>query len=224
MSADVPGGARDRDQVSHRRWDPSSLRQESDRVGANSMARGQTTSRPIVLTAAAVVFAVIGVGLALFQPWKLWQDETVREALPSTTATAPAGSAPPGVSSASPTTSPGPQTASIGRLISHEHNTTGTVKVVRLADGSHTLRLEGLDTSNGPDLHVWLTDAPVKEGKAGWGVFDDGKYISLGKLKGNKGDQNYALPTDLDLSQYTSVSIWCDRFNVSFGAAELAHV
>ncbi|MGW3944363.1 DM13 domain-containing protein, partial [Streptomyces phaeochromogenes] len=48
--------------------------------------------------------------------------------------------------------------------ISHEHTTSGTVKLVRLTDGSHVVRLESLDTSNGPDLRVWLTDAPVKPG------------------------------------------------------------
>ncbi|MCP3757216.1 DM13 domain-containing protein [Streptomyces sp. TBY4] len=186
------------------------------------MARGWISSRPVVLAVAVVAVAVIGVGMYLFQPWKLWQDETVQEALPSTAATAPTVPPPSGTSSTSPPAQPEPRTVSTGQLISHEHTTTGTVKIVRLADGSHTLRLENLDTSNGPDLHVWLTDAPVKEGKAGWEVFDDGKYVSLGKLKGNKGDQNYVLPADVDLSQYTSVSIWCDRFNVSFGAAALA--
>ncbi|MEN8655515.1 DM13 domain-containing protein [Streptomyces sp. 21So2-11] len=185
------------------------------------MARGRIASRPVVHAIAVVAVAVIGVGMYLFQPWKLWQDETVQEALPSVTATAPAVSTPPGASSATPAAPAVPQAVATGQLISHEHTTTGTVKIVRLADGSHTLRLENLDTSNGPDLHVWLTDAPVKEGKAGWEVFDDGKYVSLGKLKGNKGDQNYVLPTGVDLSQYTSVSIWCDRFNVSFGAAAL---
>lgn len=115
-----------------------------------------------------------------------------------------------------------PQTLASGELISHEHATSGTVKLVRLADGSHVVRLENLDTSNGPDLRVWLTDAPVKEGPTGWHVFDDGEYVSLGKLKGNKGSQNYAVPEDADLSRYGSVSIWCDRFDVSFGAAELA--
>lgn len=53
-------------------------------------------------------------------------------------------------------------------------------------------------------------------------MFDDGKHVSLGKLKGNKGDQNYAIPEGLNLSDYSSVTIWCDRFDVSFGAAELA--
>ncbi|MEU9374439.1 DM13 domain-containing protein [Streptomyces sp. NPDC048255] len=172
-----------------------------------------------LLVGAVIAGAVVlGAGLYWFQPWKLWQDETVRESLPAGAA-APKAPAGPGGGSAS---AAGPRTVASGELISHEHATTGTVKVVRLADGSHTLRLENLDTSNGPDLRVLLSDAPVKEGVAGWRVFDDGKYLTLGKLKGNKGDQNYELPPGVDLAQYTSVSIWCDRFDVSFGAAALA--
>lgn len=50
---------------------------------------------------------------------------------------------------------------------------------------------------------MWLTDAPVKEGEAGRHVFDDGAYVGLGKLKGNKGSQNkgsqnYTLSDDID--------------------------
>ncbi|TDU74076.1 electron transfer DM13 [Streptomyces sp. KS 21] len=164
-----------------------------------------------VLVAAALV---LGAGLYWAQPWKLWQNSTVNEALP-TTSIAP-GPSRPGAAPA-----PGPKIVAQGSLISHEHSTTGTVKLIRLPDGSRTLRLENLDTSSGPDLRVWLTDAPVKEGADGWFVFDDGKYVSLGKLKGNKGDQNYEIPADVNLADYSSVTIWCDRFNVSFGAAAL---
>ncbi|MFD0355347.1 DM13 domain-containing protein [Streptomyces sp. NPDC127110] len=173
--------------------------------------------RPLTIVAVAVAAVLVATGLYWFEPWKLWQDQRVSEALPSTAPSRPAA----GSASAAPAP-PGPRTVAQGRLISHEHTTTGTVKIVRLPDGSHTLRLEGLDTSNGPDLRVWLTDAPVKEGTVGWRVFDDGKYVSLGKLKGNKGDQNYPIPADVKLSEYTSVTIWCDRFDVSFGAAALA--
>ncbi|MFF9116550.1 DM13 domain-containing protein [Streptomyces massasporeus] len=181
----------------------------------------KTWGRPLVIAVLVVVIAGVGLGLYWFQPWKLWQDETVQEALP--TAVAPAPTAPPaGAPSASPSAAPRPRTLAGGELISHEHATSGKVKLVRLANGSHVVRLEDLDTSNGPDLRVWLTDAPVKEGRAGWHVFDDGAYVSLGKLKGNKGSQNYTVPADVDLTRYTSVSIWCDRFDVSFGAAELA--
>lgn len=155
----------------------------------------------------------LGAGLYWFQPWKLWQDATVREALPA--AAPPVGPSP---------TSAAPKTVAEGTFISHEHTTTGTVKLIRLADGSHTLRLENLDTSNGPDLRVLLSDAPVKEGAAGWQVFDDGKHVSLGMLKGNKGDQNYEIPPAVNLADYSSISVWCDRFDVSFGAAVLKQV
>ncbi|MEV7523486.1 DM13 domain-containing protein [Streptomyces sp. NPDC091371] len=179
---------------------------------------------PVVVAAAIVAVVVLGAGLYWFQPWKLWQDDTVHEALPSAPA-APAASAAAGTPRTAPSgAAAGPLTIAQGSLISHEHTTTGTVKLVRLADGSHTLRLENLDTSNGPDLRVWLTDAPVKEGVAGWRVFDDGKYVSLGKLKGNKGDQNYEIPAGVNPGDYGSVTIWCDRFDVSFGAAALGKV
>ncbi|MDT0386648.1 DM13 domain-containing protein [Streptomyces dubilierae] len=178
--------------------------------------------RPWVIGVLAVAVAGAGFGLYWFQPWKLWQDETVREALPGGAARPPAAAPPSG---ASRTPAPaGPEALASGELISHEHATSGTVKLLRLADGSHVVRLERLDTSNGPDLRVWLTDAPVKEGRAGWHVFDDGDHVSLGKLKGNKGSQNYAVPDNVDVSRFSSVSIWCDRFDVSFGAARLARV
>lgn len=178
--------------------------------------RGTRIPRPVLTTLAALLLALLlGVGLYWFQPWKLWQNATVHESLP----TAP--TSPPTTQATEQTLPDLPRTLAQGTLISHEHATTGTAKLIRLPDGSHTLRLENLDTSNGPDLRVWLTDAPVKEGTAGWRVFDDGKYVSLGKLKGNKGDQNYAIPADVNPSAYTSVTIWCDRFDVSFGAAPL---
>jgi Electron transfer DM13 len=186
--------------------------------------------RPVTwVVVAIVVLAGAGVGLALFQPWKLWVDQTVDEAAPAAASApaAPPNAAPPGTAppagAPSPATPPaaGPRVLARGTFVSQEHETGGKVVILQLADGSRVLRLENLDTSNGPDLHVWITDAAVQAGAAGWRVFDDGRYTALGKLKGNKGSQNYAVPAGLDLARYRSVSIWCDRFNVSFGAAEL---
>lgn len=173
--------------------------------------------RPVTWILATVLAIAALVGLAVFQPWKLWIDETVHEALPSVTV-APAGAGG-GTDAAAPA---GPVVLAHGTFISHEHETTGTVRVVRQPDGSLVLRLDDLNTSNGPALRVWLTDAAVRSGTDGWRVFDDGEHVDLGALKGNIGSQNYALPPDVDLSRYRSVSIWCARFHVSFGAAELA--
>ncbi|MEU7143879.1 DM13 domain-containing protein [Nocardia sp. NPDC046473] len=165
---------------------------------------------PITWTLVVLLVVGLGVGLALAQPWRLFTNATVNEAAP----TAPGAPATPGAPAA-------PRTLAGGTLISHEHDTSGTVRILQLPDGSRVLRLENLDTSDGPDLHVWLTNAEVIEGKAGWFVFDDAQHTDLGSLKGNKGSQNYPIPADTDLTARTSVTIWCQRFHVSFGAAQL---
>ncbi len=179
--------------------------------------------------------AVVAVGLYLFQPWRMFTSSTVTEDIPAVSETvspAPTQSGQPSTEAASPeptqSGTPSAEPSAIapreilaGGLISHEHASTGTAKIIELADGSRILRLEGLDTSDGPDLRVWLTDAPVIEGVDGWHVFDDGAYLDLGALKANKGNHNYVIPPGADLAAYSSVSIWCARFAVSFGAAEL---
>ncbi len=193
--------------------------------------------RPAVLIPAGVVVVVVLVGvLAAFQPWKLIVDEVVDEGLPTVAETSlvepgatpsPVEEGPEEVAgeSAAPESTPAPSPeraiTARGEFISHEHGTTGEAQLITLADGSRVLRLANLDTSNGPDLKVWLAAAPVIEGEDGWFVFDDDEYLDLGPLKGNKGNQNYPIPADADISDLTSVTIWCDRFSVSFGAAEL---
>ena len=175
--------------------------------------RKPTVLVPLVL----LLVIVLAIGAWLFQPWKLFTDEVVDEALPLPAA---ASSAPtnPGTT---PEPTPEPQVLAKGRFISHEHETTGRAEVLQLPDGKRVLRVEDLQTSNGPDLKVWLAAAPVIPGTDGWFVFDDDEFEDLGPLKGNIGNQNYRIPDSVDLKQLSSVSIWCDRFSVSFGAAEL---
>ncbi len=108
-----------------------------------------------------------------------------------------------------------------GDLITHEHETSGSVKLIQLTDGRIQLTFENLSTSDGPDLRIWLSDQPVVEGRDGWHLFDDGRYVELGPLKANKGNQVYDVPAGTDIEGLTSVSIWCKRFAVSFGAAAL---
>jgi hypothetical protein len=184
----------------------------------------RTRWRAALIAAAAVAVVVTAVALPLFQPWRLFTDKVVDEALPGAVpiSTQSSSTTPPTVSEKPSAAAPrGPEVLLTGKLITHEHETQGTVSVLRLTDGSRVLRLENLATSDGPDLKVWLSDAAVVPGRPGWHVFDDGKYRSLGDLKGNHGNQNYVIPAAVQLDDFRSVAIWCDRFNVSFGAAEL---
>jgi hypothetical protein len=47
-------------------------------------------------------------------------------------------------------------------------------------------------------------------------------FVELGALKGNIGDQNYEVTSDLDLNKYRAVTIWCKRFAVNFATAPLS--
>ena len=105
-----------------------------------------------------------------------------------------------------------------GSFVSRSHPTEGSARVLGDGSGQRFLRLEDFRTDNGPDLNVYLSatspDAPA-------GTFDD-DFVDLGDLKGNVGSQNYEIPVGLDLDHYSTVAIWCVRFGVVFGAADLA--
>ncbi|WP_434994288.1 DM13 domain-containing protein, partial [Arthrobacter sp. Ld5] len=89
-------------------------------------------------------------------------------------------------------------------------------------DGSRLLAIEGLQTTNGPDVHVWLSAADVVEGLDGWYTAGSAERVDLGPIKGNQGDQVYPIPDDVDLDRFPAVDLWCVQFGVSFGAAQLS--
>jgi len=95
------------------------------------------------------------------------------------------------------------------------HHGSGMVSLIRY-DAGHIIRFENLDVLNGPDLRVLLSR------NSDVGSSDDlGEYLELGKLKGNKGNQNYTVPAGTDLSEYNSVIIYCKPFRVVFNSANL---
>lgn len=173
----------------------------------------------------ALAVAVLAVAAWAFQPWRLWTSSTVDEPLPAATApsTAPSSEVPPSAPPESPAESspasdapPQDVVLATGRFEDAEHGTTGSARILELGDGRRFLRLEKLATSDGPDLHVWLSDQPSG---GDWGSYDDDRYVRLGKLKATNGNQNYEIPSGADLRDLRSVVIWCDRFNVAFGTA-----
>ncbi len=89
------------------------------------------------------------------------------------------------------------------------HKVSGDAKIIE-DSGVRYLRLEDFESINGPDLKVYLSEDLEAE-----------SYISLGDLKGNIGDQNYELPSEVDFEMYDKVLIWCEQFSVLFGSADL---
>jgi Electron transfer DM13 len=170
---------------------------------ARTIGRRATTRRALRLAAAVIVVAI---GWYLFRPELLFISHRISETFP-TTATKP-----------TITSNSAPLLLSQGHFHGVAHTTQGLAGIYQLPDGKRALRLTEFETSNGPDVQVYLvaaTDATDNETvtKAG--------FIHLGALKGNVGDQNYEVPAEVELTKYQAVIIWCRRFGVNFGTAPL---
>lgn len=96
------------------------------------------------------------------------------------------------------------------------HKGSGIALIVQTGS-QHVLRFEDFQVTNGPDLYVYLAVHPQPKNRKD---IDQG-YLSLGKLKGNIGAQNYPLPVGADLGRYRSVVIYCQPFSVVFSIATL---
>ncbi len=115
----------------------------------------------------------------------------------------------------------GPVALATGPLMDGDsfHKGSGQVTLYRLEDGSQLLRLEDIEVTNGPQLHVILTPVHGVEGRGE--VYAEG-YLDLGPLKGNIGSQNYELPPGYQVPEEMTMVIYCVPFNVVFTTAELS--
>ncbi|HSB10136.1 MAG TPA: DM13 domain-containing protein [Blastocatellia bacterium] len=157
--------------------------------------------RTILVIAA---FVVVAAGWYLFRPERLFVNARVNEGFPAgKTASADAS----------------PVTLFEGKFHDVAHKGVGTAAIHQLSDGKRVLRFTDFETSNGPDVRVYLVAA--QDATDNDTVTKSG-FLELGALKGNIGDQNYDVPAETDLSKYKAVTIWCKRFGVNFATAPLA--
>ena len=154
-------------------------------------------SNRVKVTLLALIIAVAGAWYA-FRPERIFINQKVNEQFPTASAASN-------------------QLAS-GQFHSGAHETKGMATVFQLADGKKTLRLTNFQTSNGPDVHVYLVAAQDAKDND---TVTKAEFVDLGSMKGNIGDQNYELPASADLAKYRAVTIWCKRFSVNFGTAPL---
>lgn len=95
-----------------------------------------------------------------------------------------------------------------GNFKSGAHTTSGVAKLYQQGN-KYTLLFENFKTDEGPDLKIYLAETT-----------DAKNYIQLAELK-NTGTFFLTLPDDAKVNDRKQVLIWCKRFAVSFGSAEL---
>jgi len=154
----------------------------------------------------SIVVVAVATAWYLFRPELIFVNKTVNETLPVST------------TSASMAKDAQATVLATGRFHSVSHETSGVATIHQLSDGKRLVRFTTFETSNGPDVRIYLVAA--KDATDNETVTRAG-FIDLGAMKANRGDQNYEVPTNIDLSQYQSVTIWCRRFGVNFASAPL---
>jgi hypothetical protein len=163
-----------------------------------------TVSRKRLIIGTLVVTA--GVAWYAFRPERIFINTRVDEGFPG------------GVALAQSQSDTAPRVLLSGNFHDGAHKTSGSATIHELAGGNRLLRLTKFETSNGPDVQVYLVAADDARDDA---TVKSAGFINLGALKGNIGDQNYDIPARVDLEKYRAVTIWCQRFGVNFGTAPL---
>jgi hypothetical protein len=70
----------------------------------------------------------------------------------------------------------------------------------------------------GPAYHVYLVPKASIRNEAD---VKDAMYVDLGRLRAFKGSQRYSIPAGVNLRDFPSVVIWCERFGVLISPANL---
>ena len=77
---------------------------------------------------------------------------------------------------------------------------------------------DDFEVGPGPAFHVYLVPKAEVRDEAD---VENSMYVDLGRLRAFKGSQNYPIPAGVDLADYGSVVIWCERFGVLISPARL---
>jgi hypothetical protein len=89
----------------------------------------------------------------------------------------------------------------------------------RVSVYEHTVFLEpDFEVGPGPAFHVYLVP---KASIRSTSDLKDVMVVDLGGLRAFKGSQQYAIPAGVNLKDYPTVMIWCERFGVLISPADL---
>ena len=176
-------------------------------VGIALLIRRRRDRAVALITPFVVIAGITGVWLGL----PLVTDRTVNEEVVVATSPQPSSSQEEGEAE----TPPGEVLVASGQFEAASHPGIGTASLIAIEDSSGVVTLTDFETDNGPDLLVYLVPADSPAGSA------DGA-VSLGALKGNKGDQQYDVPKGTALDPGWRVVVWCRAFAVSFTEAPLS--
>jgi len=172
---------------------------------------------------AAIVAAVLIVGIGWYLGSPLFIRTTANEAAPTAAASPAASANEPFPRETLGSVGPTPRvvaTIDVARgelqFVDNLHNGKGPLTLLRVGD-RHVLRFDNVAITNAPDVHVYLS-------RDRGGKWTESASLYLGPLKATNGSFNYDVPAGTDVTPFKSVVVWCRAFSVLVTWADLTPV
>ena len=95
----------------------------------------------------------------------------------------------------------------------HGHTVTGGYSIVEKDGGKVLMLSDDFALDGAPDPYIVLSATDKGRGKG---------TLNLGLLDRLQGASSFAIPAGTDLGRYRRVLVWCRKYDVTLGRAELA--
>ncbi len=105
-----------------------------------------------------------------------------------------------------------------GDWVKKSYRIAGEWEIISRDDARFIVFNEDFKTKKGPDLKVYLSRMPISDIEDNDVVHSS---IKISALKSNKGHQEYPIPADIILDEYSSMLIHCEAYAHLWGGASL---
>ena len=105
-----------------------------------------------------------------------------------------------------------------GNFIKKKKKLKGGWEVVQRDGNTYIKFADDFSASKGPDLKVFLSPLSVAEAT---GKTAAEGALNIGELQKTKGAQEYLVPAEVNIADYSSVLVHCEKFSVLWGGGDL---
>ena len=99
------------------------------------------------------------------------------------------------------------------------HRGWGWIQIVEYEWIKRIVFWEDFKVTNAPDMYIYLVKGKSIETKEAFELAE--KKYKLTRIQQFSGYQVYDIPSDVDISEYQSLVLWCDAFSVYMSSANL---
>ncbi|NER14509.1 electron transfer flavoprotein [Leptobacterium flavescens] len=105
-----------------------------------------------------------------------------------------------------------------GKWDKQNKSISGSWEITKKSDGTYIVLSDDFKTKKAPDLKLFLSKKQASSVN-GKNATKDAVFVA--KLKSPKGGQSYKIPSNINIDDYTSLLIHCEKYSIFWGGGNL---